>query len=171
MWHWQRYTVCRRCYRVHFHFDGDLVIGIKLPGTRGTCSRECWPTHVAVNVREGGLALYDRIRRLIIRPLCVILHSLRHDLIPVLGLASALQSQHTLLPALPRWAPKSNREPFGAIKLRLIGEREPSGCLISSIFISRPTHHINLPCCVFSSCSQYTSGSTTSVIFTWLVYF
>lgn len=105
--------------------------------------------HVAVNVREGALALYDRIRSLIIRPLCVILHSLRHDLIPVLGLASALQSQHMLLPALPRWAPKSNREPFGAIKLRLIGEREPSGCLISPIFISHPTHHINLPCCVF----------------------
>lgn len=65
--------------------------------------------HVAVNVREGALALYDRIKSLIIRPLCVILHSLRHDLILVLGLASAsLQSQHMLLPALPRWAPKSN---------------------------------------------------------------
>lgn len=113
------------------------------------CSSECWLRHVAVNDREGALALYDRIKSLIIRPLCVILHSLRHDLIPVLGLASALQSQHTLLPALPRWAPKSNREPFGAIKLRLIGEKEPSGCLISPIFISHPTHHINLSFCVY----------------------
>ena len=43
-----------------------------------------------VNVREGALALYDRIKSLIIRPLCVILHSLRHDLIPVLGPASAV---------------------------------------------------------------------------------
>lgn len=93
--------------------------------------------------------MYDRIKGLIIRPLCVILHSQRHDLIPVLGLARALQSQHTLLPALPRWAPKSNREPFGAIKLRLIGEKEPSGRLISLIFRSHPTHHINLSCCVY----------------------
>lgn len=109
----------------------------------------CWLSHVAVNVSEGALALYDRIKSLIIRPLCVILHSLRHDLIPVLGLASALQSQHMLLPALPRWAPKSNTEPFGAVKLQLIGGKEPSGCLFSTIFISHPTDHINLLCCVF----------------------
>lgn len=38
---------------------------------------------------QAALALYDRIKSLIIRLLCVILHSLRHDLIPVLGLASA----------------------------------------------------------------------------------
>lgn len=97
---------------------------------------------------QGALALYDRIKSPIIRPLCVIRHSRRHDLIPVLGLASALQSQYTLLPVLPRWAPKSNREPFGAIELWLIGEKEPSGCLISPIFISHPTHHINLSSCV-----------------------
>lgn len=127
--------------------------------------------HVAVNVREGALALYDRIKSLIIRPLCVILHSLRHDLILVLGLASAsLQSQHTLLPALPRWAPKSNREPFGAIKLWLIGEKEPSGCLISPIFISHPTHHINLSCWFISTCSQCTSGLSISVIFIVCLY-
>lgn len=127
--------------------------------------------HVAVNVREGALALYDRIKSLIIRPLCVILHSLRHDLILVLGLASAsLQSQHTLLPALPRWAPKSNREPFGAIKLRLIGEKEPSGCLISPVFISHPTHHINLSCWSISICSRCPSGLSISVIFIVCLY-
>lgn len=119
--------------------------------------------HTAVNVREGALAPYDRIKSLIIRPLCVILHSLRHDLILVLGLASAsLQSQHMLLPALPRWAPKSNREPFGAIKLQLIGEKEPSGCLISPIFISHPTHRINLPCWCISTWSQCTYGAAFS---------
>jgi len=96
---------------------------------------------------QGALALYDRIKSLIIRLLCVILHSLRHDLISVLCLASAVQSQYMLLPALPRWAPKSNRESFGAIELRPIGEKELSGCVISPIFISHPTHHINLSCC------------------------
>lgn len=111
--------------------------------------------HVAVNVREEALALYDRIKSLIIRPLCVILHSLRHDLILVLGLATAsMQSQHTLLPALPRWTPKSNRGPFGAIKLWLIGEKEPSGCLIIPIFISHPNHHINLSCWPIHTCNQ-----------------
>lgn len=68
-------------------------------------------------------SLCDRIRRLIIRPLCVIWHSLRHDLILVLALASAVQSQHTLLPVLPRWASKSNTEPFGAMKLWLITDK------------------------------------------------
>lgn len=97
----------------------------------------------------GALALRDRIKSLIIRLHCVIVHSLRHDLIPVLGLARTLQSQHMLLPALPRWASKSNREPFGAIKPWLIGEKEASGWLISPIFISPPTHHINLPCWVY----------------------
>lgn len=44
--------------------------------------------------RGGALALDDRIKSLIIRPLCVLLHSLRHDLILVLVLAAAsLQSQ------------------------------------------------------------------------------
>lgn len=94
-----------------------------LAGTQGMCRIKCWPRRVAVNVREGALGMYDRIKSLIIRPLCVILHSLRHDLIPVLGLASALQPQHTLMPVLPRWASKSNREPFRAIKLWLITEK------------------------------------------------
>lgn len=115
----------------------------------GTQRIYCWPKHDGLTVREGALALRDRIKSLIIRLHCVIVHSLRHDLIPVLGLARALQSQHMLLPALPRWAPKSNREPFGAIKPWLIGEKEPSGCLISPIFISPPTHHIYLPCRVY----------------------
>lgn len=44
--------------------------------------------------QQGALALDDRIRSLIIRPLCVILHLLRHELILVFILATvALQSR------------------------------------------------------------------------------
>lgn len=51
--------------------------------------------HAAVNVTEGALALDDRIKSLIIRPLCVILHSLRHDLIPVFGQATGFAAVTT----------------------------------------------------------------------------
>lgn len=116
------------------------------------CNSEC----------QGALALYDRIKSPIIRPLCVFLHSLRHDLIPVLGLGSVVQSQYMLLPALPRWAPKSNREPFGVIELWLIGEKELTGCLISTIFMSHPTHHINLSCC-FHFHLQFGASDSTRI--------
>lgn len=43
---------------------------------------------------RGLLALYDRIKSLMIRPLCVILHSLRHDLILVLGPGQSLACSH-----------------------------------------------------------------------------
>lgn len=75
-----------------------------------TCCSEC----------QGALAVYDRISSLIISPLCAIPPSLRHDLILVLGLDSAgAIALRAACPALPRWALKSNREPFGAWKNRV----------------------------------------------------
>lgn len=56
------------------------------------------------------------------------------------------------LPASPRWAPKSNREPFGAIKLQLIGEKEARGCLILPSF--DPNDWNNLPCWTISTVRQ-----------------
>lgn len=56
------------------------------------------------------------------------------------------------LPASPTWAPKSNREPFGAIKLQLIGEKEARGCLILSSFDSSDCN--NLPCWTISTVRQ-----------------
>lgn len=61
------------------------------------------------------------------------------------------------LPALPRWAPKSNREPFEAIKLQLIGEKEASGRLILLSF--DPNHCNNLTCWTISTVGQWTVGS------------